>query len=268
MNFGDNASIEEQLSMLEKERAEILSEAEALENENKTLIKTTEDTIHDIFTRRKGKSKIKTKSHKDGVHEKVVGLWVDEYIEALKLFPKEDYGIISGEDNLSKNLDAITNVNLPSIVLPTDEDYREIGRILNKTYDTSTIPVPEVVKWLEIGVGLHHGKQACEFCLSKVDIIEIEDRVAKYTQNAQSIDSKKIEDIISSIASIATKVRGLVTSKLGILIAFDNHTDAELFFNDLEIQLEYTEKYTTALSEKLNNMAGQKEDISGDLKIP
>lgn len=266
LNFGKNAGIEEQLATLEEERVKITEDADKIKEDNDKLIRTTEDTITDIFTRRKGKSKIKTKNHKDGVHEKVVGLWIDEYNEALKLFPKEDYKVISGEDDFSKNLDAITNVALPSISLLTDDDYSEIKRILEKPYNTSAIPTPEVVKWLETGVELHHGKQACEFCLNMVNLAEIAERVTKYSKDEQSTDSKKIEKNIADINDIVTKARDLVDGRLATLLILDNHPDAIACFDDIENQLEYIEGHLTVLSEKLADMGSEKVDMSGDLR--
>lgn len=266
LNFGDNADIEGRLAELEKQRGEISKSISIIQTENTSLINASETMLNDIFTRRKGKSKIQKKTHRDGLHEKVISLWIDEYKEALKLFPTEDFTNISGKDDFSKNLDAINGINLPSIANISEEDYEEIERILGVAYGIEDIPNPNVVRWLESGLQIHHGKQTCEFCLNKLDIKEITARIENYVDDIQSVDSKKLETMIETISVVTKQITALVANRQIILLALDNNTDASMFFDDIETQLFVLTSSIDALSDKIDHMDKQVNDVVPDMK--
>jgi len=266
LNFGDNADIEQQLAELEKKRGELSKSIATIHTDNTELIDTTEAVLSDIFARRKGKTKIQKKTHRDGLHEKVISLWIDEYKETLKLFPTEDYVNITGNDDFSKNLDAINGINLPNIANISDEDYKEIERILGVAYGTEDMPSPAVVKWLGSGLQIHYGKQTCEFCLSKLDIKEVATRIEKYTDDIQSVDSKKLETMIETIGAVIGQITIFVANRQIILSALDNGTDASMAFDDIETQLDVLRLSVGALSDKLDQMDKQIIDVVPDMK--
>ena len=254
-NFGgQNVDIEKKIKPLVKERDYFKSEIDRLSVDNSKLISATETAIEDIFKRRKGRANIQKKTHRDGVHEKVVSLWVAEYNAALKLFPDEKYNEIDGEKDFSENLDIINAITVPSITTPPDYEIDQSEVIVGKTYDKVSIPSGNVVSWLEVGLGIHQGKDTCEFCLGALDTTEIQKRVSSYLKNEQSVDCRKLEKLSSQIAQLIGYVKAVTDDHEVLIAALGNNENTNSVLNELVKQTDILETYLSTLKSKIDDM--------------
>ena len=254
-NFGgQNVDIEKKIKPLVKERDYSKSEIDRLSVDNSKLISATETAIEDIFKRRKGRANIQKKTHRDGVHEKVVSLWVADYNFALKRFPDEKYNEIDGEKDFSENLDIINAITVPSITTPPDYEIDQSEVIVGKTYDKVSIPSGNVVSWLEAGLGIHQGKDTCEFCLGALDTTEIQKRVSSYLKNEQSVDCRKLEKLSSQIAQLIGYVKAVTDDHEVLIAALGNNENTNSVLNELVKQTDILETYLSTLKSKIDDM--------------
>lgn len=254
-NFGgQNVDIEKKIKPLVQERDTFKSEIDKLAIDNSKLVIATETAIEDIFKRRKGKANIQKKTHRDGVHEKVVSLWVADYDAALKRFPDEKYNEIDGEKDFSENLDNINAIAVPSITTPADYEIDQSELIIGKTYDEVNIPSGSVVSWLEAGLGIHQDKDTCEFCLGTLDATEIQERVNSYLKNEQSVDRRKLETLSSQIAQLIGHVQAAIDNREVLIAALDDNENIVSVLDELDKQIDTLETYLSTIKSKIDDM--------------
>lgn len=254
-NFGGrNVDIEKKVKPLVQERDTFKSEIDKLGIDNSKLVSSTETAIEDIFKRRKGKANIQKKTHKDGVHEKVVSLWVAEYNAALKLFPDEKYNEIDGEKDFSENLDIINTITVPSITTPIDYEIDQSELIIGKKYNEVNIPSGDVVSWLEVGLGIHQGKDTCEFCLGTLDATEIHERINSYLKNEQSVDRRKLETLSNQIAQLIVYVQAAINDRKMLIAALDDNENIVSVLDELAKQTDTLETYLSIVKNKIDDM--------------
>lgn len=254
-NFGgQNVDIEKKIKPLVQERDTFKSEIDKLTIDNSRLVIATETAIEDIFKRRKGKANIQKKTHRDGVHEKVVSLWVADYDAALKRFPDEKYNEIDGEKDFSENLDIINAITVPSITAPVDYEIDQSELIIGKTYDEVNIPSGSVVSWLEAGLGIHQDKDTCEFCLGTLDATEIQERVNYYLKNEQSVDRRKLETLSSQIAQLIGHVQAAIDNREVLIAALDDNENIVSVLDELDKQIDTLETYLSTIKSKIDDM--------------
>lgn len=254
-DFGKkDVDLEKKIKKLEEDVETLTANLTKLDDDNTKLIKTTETAIDDIFKRRKGKASIAKKSHKDGIHEKVVHLWIDEYKTALKRFPDENYDEIDGEKNFGDNLDVINGLRFDTPLMPSEQELEEIATITAKTYDKIDIPSSEIVNWLETGLHIHENKQTCEFCGNSINSKELSVRIDAFIKNQQSVDRKKLEVFKSKLQIIYGAVK-LVTDKREAIIASLEQSDESIAALDsLAGALEPLATFGVAIGDKINAM--------------
>ncbi len=255
-NFGgQNVDIEKKIKPLEQERDTFKSEIDKLAIDNSKLVTATETAIEDIFKRRKGKANIQKKTHRDGVHEKVVSLWVADYDAALKRFPGEKYNEIDGEKDFSENLDIINAITVPSITTPLDHEIDQSKLIIGKTYDKVSIPSSNVVSWLEAGLDIHQDKDTCEFCLGTLDATEIQERVNSYLKNKQSVDRRKLETLSNQIAQLIGHVQAAIDNREVLIATFDGNENIVSALDELSRQTDTLETYLSIIKSKIDDMS-------------
>lgn len=254
-DFGKkDVDLEKKIKKLEEEIETTNADLAKLGGDNTKLIATTETVIDDIFKRRKGKASIAKKSHKDGIHEKVVQLWIDEYEAALKRFPDEKYDEIDGEKNFGDNLNVINGLRFDSPSTLSKQELEAMSTIATKTYDKVDIPSSEVVAWLETGLHVHEDKQACVFCGNSINIEELSAKITKFIKDEQSIDRKRLETFKGTLQIVYGTVRSIVDKREATLASLEQSAKATEAFDSLGESLEPLAAFGTAISAKINAM--------------
>lgn len=254
-DFGKkDVDLEKKIKKLEEEIETLDGDLTKLSHDNTKLATTTETTIEDIFRRRKGKARIAKKSHKDGVHEKVVQLWIDEYNAALKQFPDEKYDEIDGEKNFGDNLNVINGLRFDAPPVLSKQELEKISAIGAKTYEKVDIPSSEIVTWLEAGVHIHEDKQTCEFCGSSINIKELSVRIDAFIKNEQSVDRKQLEAFKSTLQIIYGTVKSITDNREATLASLEQSEEAIVAFNSLAESLEPLAAFGTTIGAKIGAM--------------
>lgn len=254
-NFGKkDVDLELKIKALDGERDAIDKAISDLENKNKELIVSTETAIEDIFKRRKGKASITKKTHRDGVHEKVVQLWIDDYNTALKKFPDEKYDEIDGQKNFGDTLDIINGLRFAVSPSPNKADLDELRRIAPKTYDKVDIPSSDVVSWLEEGLHLHEDRETCEFCGNTIDIQQLTARIEKYIKDEQSVDRKHLENLKGTLQLIYRDIKSIVDNKESTVATLDKDESVVNSLTELENSLQIIQDVGVAINEKVGDM--------------
>lgn len=254
-DFGKkDVDLEKKIKKAEGEQLDIENEIKRLEEENRTLIVTTETAIEDVFKRRKGKASIAKKTHKDGVHEKVVQLWVDDYQTALKKFPKENYDEIDGEKNFNINLDVINGLKFEDLHTISSGDLVALGGIAGKTYKNVDIPSARIVSWLEEGVHIHESKDICEFCGSSIDIKDLSQKIEVYIKDEQSVDRKTLEAIKETLQLAYHAIKSITDSKDATLASLDKNEEAESALDSLLSSLPALADLGSSVGAKIEEM--------------
>lgn len=254
-NFSkENVGIEKSIKTLTKGREDLKEEADRLRDDNAKLAAATERAIADIFKRRKGKANIQQKSHRDGLHEKVVALWIKEYEYALKRFPEENYNEVDGEKDFNENLNIINAITVPFVTGLMDHDIEQSAIIIGKTYDNISIPSGNVVDWLEVGLGIHQGKDTCEFCLGALDAVEIRGRVNSYLRDEKNIDRKKLEILAGQVAQLVEHIQATKKSRDTLIAALGNSEKVINALDKLDGQTGTLKAYLSAAQDKINDV--------------
>ena len=254
-NFGKkDVDLELKIKVLDDECSAINKTISDLEDKNKELTISTETAIEDIFKRRKGKASITKKTHKDGVHEKVVQLWIDDYNTALKKFPDEKYDEIDGQKRFGDTLDIINGLRFTVSPSPNKADLDELRRIAPKKYDKVDIPSSNIVSWLEEGLHLHEDKKTCEFCGNTIDTRQLTARIEKYIKNEQNIDRKALESLKSALQLIYRDVKSIVDNNISIVAALDKDASVKDSLTELEDSLQVIQDLGAAINKKINGM--------------
>ncbi|MGB3945577.1 MAG: AAA family ATPase [Candidatus Saccharimonadales bacterium] len=254
-NFGKkDVDLELKIKTLDGERSDINKTISDLEDKNKELVASTETAIEDVFKRRKGKASIAQKTHKDGVHEKVVQLWIDDYHTALKKFPDQNYDEIDGKKNFGDTLDVINGLKFTVLPSPVEANLNELRRIAPKTYASVDIPSSDIVSWLETGMHLHEDRDICAFCGNTVDTEKLTARVETYIKNEQSVDRKRLESFKETLQLIYRDVKLIVDNKDSTIVTLDKDESAINALTELENSLQPITDMGTAINEKIENM--------------
>jgi len=254
-DFGKkDVDLEKKIKTAEADRESIETDIRRLEQENRDLIATTETAIDDIFKRRKGKANIAKKTHKDGVHEKVVQLWIDDYEAALKKFPNEKYDEIDGEKNFNDNLDLVTGLRFNDLKLPSENELTSLDEILSKQYESIDIPSSVIVTWLEEGLHIHEEKDTCEFCGSSINIKELNSKIQVFLKDQQSLDRKKLEAIKESLQFVYRDIKDITDATDSTTVTLEKHEDAVTALTGLAASLGPLVEFGSTIGAKVSDM--------------
>jgi hypothetical protein len=262
-DFGKkDVDLEKKIKRLEEEIEALTGDLLKLSEDNSKLVKITETAIDDIFKRRKGRASIAKKSHKDGVHEKVVSLWIDEYEAALKRFPDEKYDEIDGEKNFGDNLDVINGLRFDVPLMPSEYELKLMSVTAAKTYDKVDIPSSEIITWLETGLHIHENKQTCEFCGNSINIKDISSRIDAFIKNEQSVDRKQLDLFKNKLQLIYGTVKSIADKREATIASLEQSKKAIAAFDNLAEVLEPLASFGSAIGTKINTMS---ESVNIDL---
>lgn len=254
-DFGKkDVNLEKKIKALEDELKVDAFDLTKLQEDNRKLVATTETAIDDIFKRRKGKASIAKKSYKDGVHEKVVQLWVDDYQAAMKKFPDEKYDEIDGERNFGDNLSIINGLKLDNPPSISEEEVATAGTIASKNYAKVDIPSSEIVSWLETGLHIHQDKTVCEFCGNSINIDDISSRIGAFIKDEQTVDRKKLETLRDALQLVYRSVKIVVDDRDAILSCLENSEAGIKAFDSLQGALDPLINTGKAIVKKIDDM--------------
>lgn len=254
-DFGKkDVDLEKKIKKLEEEIETVKADLTKLGDDNTKLVATTETAIDDVFKRRKGKASIAKKSHKDGVHEKVVQFWIDEYEAALKRFPDENYNEIDGEKNFGDNLNVINGLRFDTPSILSEQELDKLGTIAEKTYTNVNIPSSEIVTWLETALHIHQGKKTCEFCGNSINMDELSARINTFIKDEQSVDRKRLETFKGTLQIVYGTVKSIVDKREATLASLEQSEDATSAFNSLDAILIPLATVGTTIGTKINAM--------------
>lgn len=251
--------IQEQQDLNDKAQTQIGT----LTDDNEKLVEATTTTLDDIFKRRKGKASIAKKPSKEGIHEKVVQLWIDDYTNAVKQFPDEKYDEIDGEKDFKSTLDLINGLSLSRSPEIAEADFEGLSRIVAKSYSTIEIPSADIVDWLETGLDLHAGKDHCEYCKSPLDPKEIAQRIRSYLDDERSVDRKLLEKIQGSLRLIYKNTNDLTDASETILATLEQDETAKQALSDLTNSKQAIEDAGKVVGDKIETMS-QKVSLDVD----
>ncbi|MFZ1250632.1 MAG: AAA family ATPase [Candidatus Microsaccharimonas sp.] len=250
--------IQEQSDLNDEAQAQI----DTLTEKNEKLVAATTTTLDDIFKRRKGKASIAKKPIKEGIHEKVVQLWTDDYTNAVKQFPDEKYDEIDGEKDFKSTLDLINGLSLSRSPEIAEADFEELGRITAKTYSTIEIPSADIVSWLETGLELHSGKDHCEYCKSPLDTKEVAQRIQAYLDDERSVDRKILEKIQNSLRLIYKNINDITDASETVTVTLEQDESVKQSLVDLATSKQAIEDAGKVIADKIEAMS---EKVSIDV---
>lgn len=234
-----------------------------LTEENDKLVAATTTALDDIFKRRKGKASIAKKPVKEGIHEKVVQLWSDDYTNAAKQFPDEKYDEIDGEKDFKSNLDLINGLSLNRSPEIAEAEFEELGRITDKTYSTIEIPSADIVSWLETGLELHRGKDHCEYCKSPLDTKEVAQRIQAYLDDERSVDRKILEKVQKSLRLIYKNINDITDASETVTVTLEQDESVKQSLSDLATSKQAIENAGKVIADKIEVMS-EKVNIDVD----
>lgn len=173
----------------------------------------TDDILKEIVRRRKDKNtKINNKPDNKTIQEKIA-LWVKDYDDVSKVFPKEDYNSITGNADFTAESEQINFLSFPVFPEVDESIHSEIVEILSTPYLSVDIPEHEVVSWLEDGLHIHENKSNCEFCGSDIEITKIKNRVDAYLNNTKYKATLKLEDYKRTLINLQAIAKSLIDGR-------------------------------------------------------
>jgi wobble nucleotide-excising tRNase len=213
-NFGEkDVNIEKQVDANNLKIEGFKEDSKRQASEQETLIDQTEKLIKEIVKRRKDKNKkINNKPENKTVQEKVV-LWVKDYEDALKMFPDEDYNVITGNADFSAESERLNLLSIPPMSTIDEGMVNKLAKILETKYKDVEVPDREIVSWLQSGTHIHEEKDHCEFCGADIDITSIKKRVDAYLNDEKHKATIALDEYQQDLESLQKLARDLVETK-------------------------------------------------------
>lgn len=228
------------------------------------LTSKTEKLIEDIVRRRKDKNtKIHNKPKDKTVQEKV-DLWTKDYDEAVKIFPDEDYNVLTGNADFSAESEQVNRLEFPIIPELDKEINSSLADILAEEYKSIEVPEREVVNWLQGGLHIHEDKQKCEFCGADISIDAIKKRVDIYLNNDRHKAAVKLETYKKALLELHGTAKTLVDNCDTYRIAL-GLVDNTIKFDDVLINMvQILAVVNESIDRKIRNM---ESSLSMDDKV-
>lgn len=254
-DFGNkNVKLQENIIKLEDDLVSLEEKISKKEAGREETGKNIRAIIEEVVKRRKGKTSTKNKSHNDGLR-KVVQLWEDDYKEAKKKFPDENFSKIDGDDDFTVNLDAISNLYIPVFEGLDQKKYEGLGKILLKSYGKEAIPDKTTVEWLINGLHIHNGKKECGFCLNKMDYQEVEKRVKSFASNEEHIAQKTISNHFELFDTTNKELMKLLKKEKHFLAILDDNKEVKDALNEIRKNIKVLNINMGLITDKIKGMS-------------